>query len=266
MTNPTAWEQLSAVCRASPPQTVLVLGSGLGAVAQRLQPLVIVPFADIPGLPSVSVGGHAGVLMLGEWVGRRVLLFAGRLHYYEGHPWEVVVRPIQLAATLGVRQAVLTNAAGGIADHLEPGCLMAIRDHLQWTHPHWWRRPGPGGLSGSRPSPYSAQLRTALHQAATAAGVELHEGIYAAVTGPAYETPAEVRALRAWSADAVGMSTAREIQAGVEAGLECAAISCITNRAAGLSSEPLSHEDVLSVASRQAERLATLLERFLRSG
>jgi purine-nucleoside phosphorylase len=108
-------------------------------------------------------------------------------------------------------------------------------------------------------------LRTALHEAAIAAEVELHEGIYAAVTGPAYETPAEVRALRAWGADAVGMSTAREIQAGVEAGLECAAISCITNRAAGLSSEPLNHEDVLSMASQQAERVAALLEMFLRS-
>lgn len=265
MANPTAWEQLSAVCRVSPPRTVLVLGSGLGSLTQRLQPIVTVPFADVPGLPPASVGGHAGVLMLGEWISRRVLLFAGRLHYYEGHPWQVVVRPIQLAAALGAREAILTNAAGGIADRLAPGCLMAIRDHLEWTHPYWWRRPGPGGLGGSRPSPYSLRLRTALHEAATAAGVELHEGTYAAVTGPAYETPAEVRALRAWGADAVGMSTAREIQACVEAGLECAAISCITNRAAGLSSEPLNHEEVLRVASRQAERLAALLEMFMRT-
>ena len=265
MTIPTAWEQLSGRCRACPPRTVLVLGSGLGAIAKRLHLLVTVPFADIPGLPSASVGGHAGVLVLGEWIGRRVLLFAGRLHYYEGHSWEVVVRPVQLAAALGAREAILTNAAGGIADQLGPGSLMAIRDHLEWTHPYWWRRPGSGGLGGSRPSPYSLRLRTALHEAASAAGVELHEGIYAAVTGPAYETPAEIRALRAWSADAVGMSTAREIQAGVEAGLECAAISCITNRAAGLSSAPLNHEDVLNVASRQAERVAALLEMFLRS-
>ena len=265
MTHTTAWEQLTALCRASPPRTVLVLGSGLGTIAQRLQLLASVRFADIPGLPSVSVGGHAGVLMLGEWVGRRLLVFAGRLHYYEGHPWEIVVRPIQLAAALGVREAILTNAAGGIADQLGPGCLMAIRDHLEWTYPYWWRRPGPGGLGGPRPSPYSARLRTALHEAAASAGVQLHEGIYAAVTGPAYETPAEVRALRAWGADAVGMSTAREIQAGVEAGLECAAISCITNRAAGLSPELLNHEDVLKVASRQTERVAALLEMFLRS-
>jgi purine-nucleoside phosphorylase len=224
-----------------------------------------VSFADIPGLPSASVGGHAGILMLGDWVGRRVLLFAGRLHYYEGHPWEGVVRPIQLAAALGAREAVLTNAAGGIADQLTPGCLMAIRDHLDCTRPDWWRVPGAGSLGGPRPSPYSVGLRTALHEAAKAARVQLHEGIYAAVTGPAYETPAEVRALRAWGADAVGMSTAREIQAGVEAGLECAAISCITNCAAGLSSELLSHEDVLGVASRQTERVAALLEMFLRT-
>jgi purine-nucleoside phosphorylase len=260
-----SWAELTAACRETPPQTVVVLGSGLGPLAQRVQSSVTVPFAHIPGLPAASVVGHAGALTLGAWAGRRVLLFAGRLHYYEGHPWEVVVRPIQLAAELGARTAILTNAAGGIADPLAPGSLMAIRDHLEWTRPYWWRHPGPAGLGSSCPSPYSPRMLAALHEAAVAVGVELHQGIYAAVTGPAYETPAEIRALRIWGGDAVGMSTAREIQAGFEAGLECAAISCITNRAAGLSAEPLNHEDVLSVASRQAERMAALLEMFFRS-
>jgi purine-nucleoside phosphorylase len=264
MNHTVSWTELTAACRESAPQAVVVLGSGLGPLAECVRPSMTVPFAHIPGLPAASIVGHAGSLLLGGWAGRRVLVFAGRLHYYEGHSWEVVVRPIQLAAQLGVRTAILTNAAGGIADPLVPGSLMAIRDHLEWTRPYWWRQPGPGGLGAPRPSPYSPRLLAALRETAVAAGVELHQGIYAAVTGPAYETPAEIRALRAWGADAVGMSTAREVQAGVEAGLECAAISCITNRAAGLTAAPLNHEDVLSVASRQAERMAALLEKFFR--
>jgi purine-nucleoside phosphorylase len=257
---------LAAACRATPPRTVLVLGSGMGDVARRVQRPLEVPFAEVPGLPAASVAGHAGRLILGEWAGRRVLVFDGRLHRYEGHPWEVVVRPIQVAAGLGVRQALLTNAVGGIADHLGPGSLMAVRDHFEWTRPYWWRHPGPAGLGQRRPSPYSARLLAALNRAAAAAGAELAQGVYAVVTGPCYETPAEVRALRAWGADVVGMSTAREIQAGSEAGLACAAVSCITNRAAGLSAEPLCHEDVLATARRQADTLAALLEAFLRQG
>jgi purine-nucleoside phosphorylase len=254
---------LAESCRRLPPRVALVLGSGMGTVARHLENALAVPFAEIPGLPASSVAGHAGSLTLGDWAGRRVLIFEGRLHYYEGHPWEVVVRPIQTAAALGALLVVLTNAAGGIADSLPPGSLMLIRDHIEWTRPYCWRHPGPGGLGPTRPSPYSASLRAGLVRAAASAGFELPEGIYAAVTGPAYETPAEIRALRVCGADAVGMSTAREVQAGADAGLECAAVSCITNRAAGLSAEPLNHEEVLAMASAQSERVALLLERFL---
>jgi purine-nucleoside phosphorylase len=254
---------LAESCQRRPPRAAIVLGSGLGSVAQRLEKALTVPFTEVPGLPTSSVVGHAGRLALGDWYGRRVLVFEGRLHHYEGHPWEVVVRPIRTAAALGAPLAILTNAAGGIAENLSPGSLMLIRDHIEWTRPYCWHQPGPGGLGPARPSPYSAPLRTALVRAAAAAGIELSEGIYAAVTGPSYETPAEIRALRACGADAVGMSTAREVQAGTEAGLECAAISCITNRAAGLSAEPLHHEEVLAMAAAQSDRLAQLLERFL---
>jgi purine-nucleoside phosphorylase len=250
---------LAESCRQSPPHVAFVLGSGMGHVANRLQNTYSVPFAEIPGLPAASVHGHKGCLTLGDWAGRRVLLFEGRLHHYEGHPWEVVVRPLQTAAALGVRVAVLTNAAGGIADALGPGSLMALRDHLEWTRPYFWRHPGPG----ARSSPYSPRLLQLLAQTAKAQNCELHEGIYTAVTGPCYETPAEIRAMKAWGGDAVGMSTAREIQAGYDAGLECAAISLITNRAAGLSAEPLNHEEVLAIAAEQSTRLADLLQRFL---
>jgi purine-nucleoside phosphorylase len=140
---------------------------------------------------------------------------------------------------------------------------MAIRDHLEWTRPYCWREPGPGGLGPARPSPYAARLLEVLQLVAAKKGGDLHQGIYGAVTGPCYETPAEIRALRAWGADAVGMSTAREVQAGADLGLECAAVSCITNRAAGLNSGPLNHKEVLQTAAAQSERLAEMLEGFL---
>jgi purine-nucleoside phosphorylase len=260
---PSSFAVLAAACRETPPEVVFVLGSGMGPVIGRVRRTLSVSFGEVPGLPAASVSGHAGCLTLGEWAGRRVLIFEGRLHYYEGHSWDVVVRPIQTAAALGVQYAVLTNAAGGISDALGPGSLMAITDHIEVTRPSFWRLPGPGGLGSARPSPYSPRLRERLAQAAAETGIELHQGIYAAVTGPCYETPAEIRALRTWGADAVGMSTAREIQAGANAGLECAAVSCITNRAAGLSATPLNHEEVLATAAAQSTRLAVLLEHFL---
>jgi purine-nucleoside phosphorylase len=253
---PQRFAALAETCRRQPPHVAVVLGSGMGHVAARLRNCQSVPFAEIPGLPAASVQGHAGCLTLGDWAGRRVLLFEGRLHYYEGHPWEVVVRPMQTAASLGVRIAVLTNAAGGIAEPLGPGSLMAIRDHIEWTRPFFWRQP-------PRPSPYSERLLQILARVAQSRRCPLHQGVYTAVTGPCYETPAEIRAMQAWGGDAVGMSTAREIQAAYDAGLECMAISLITNRAAGLSGETLNHEEVLATAAAQSTRLADLLESFL---
>ena len=255
--------ELADSCRLAPPRIVLVLGSGMGDVARQLHNVVHVPFAEIPGLPVTSVHGHRGCLTLGDWSGRRVLLFEGRLHYYEGHSWELVTRPIRLAAELGAKVAVLTNAAGGIRDDLEPGGLMALHDHIEWTYPSCWRRPGPGGLGGTRPSPYSPRLLDCLDRAASAMGLTLPRGVYAQLTGPCYETPAEIRALKKWGADAVGMSTAREVQAGVEAGLECAAVSLITNKAAGLAVGVLSHEEVLATGASGAGRVGELLTRLL---
>jgi purine-nucleoside phosphorylase len=246
------------------PDVALVLGSGMGDLAQRCRPVHRLPFLAVPGMAATSVIGHNGCLTLGDWAGKRVLLFEGRLHYYEGHPWRSVNQPVHTAHFLGARVLLLTNAAGGIHDALAPGSLMAIRDHIEWTRPTSWRHPGPGSLGAARPSPYSARLLELLGQAAKEQRLELMTGIYAAVTGPCYETPSEIRALKNWGADAVGMSTAREIQAGYELGVECAAVSCITNRAAGLSSGPINHDEVLATAAAQAERLAGLLEGFLR--
>ncbi len=250
--------------RAARPEAALVLGSGLGPVARRLRTRCAVPFAEVPGLPAAGVAGHQGRLTLGDWAGRRVLVFEGRVHFYEGHPWQAVTAPVRAAALLGAGALLLTNAAGGIRDDLAPGSLLAIRDHVEWTEPYCWRRPGPGALGPPRPSPYSPRLLGLLEEAGAATGTALPHGVYAMVTAPCYETPAEIRALRAWGADAVGMSTAREAQAAYEAGLECAAVSCITNRAAGLSAGPLNHEEVLATTAAQSERLADLLEEFLR--
>jgi purine-nucleoside phosphorylase len=245
------------------PEVGLVLGSGMSDVAGGLQSIASAAFAEIPGLGGASVSGHRGRLTLGRWASKAVLIFEGRLHYYEGRPWDAVVRPMHLARDLGVRKLLLTNAAGGIRSSLTPGSFLALRDHVEWTRPRSWLSPGPGALGPQRPSPYSASLRQTLIQAGQDLGLVIPEGIYASVTGPSYETPAEIRALQIWGADAVGMSTAREVQTAFDLGLECAGLSCITNQAAGLSGQPLSHEEVLTTARMQSQRLARLVERFV---
>lgn len=248
---------LAEEAQRAPPTAALVLGTGLGQLVQRINVHARTSFADIPGLATTSVVGHRGFMTLGDWAGRRVLLFEGRLHYYEGHPWSDVVRPVVLAHALGARVLLLTNAAGGIHDALGPGSLMAIRDHMEWNRPSCWRDARPG----EQPSPYDAGLLDVLNGAG---GPALHRGIYAALTGPCYETPAEIRALKAWGADAVGMSTAREAQQGYELGMKVAAVSCVTNKAAGLGAKSLNHEEVLTTAKAAAGRLTDLIEHFLR--
>jgi purine-nucleoside phosphorylase len=247
------------------PCVAIVLGSGLGGIARRLSEPRSVPFVEVPGLAAASALGHSGRLAVGKWAGLSVLVFQGRLHYYEGHTWPSVVFPVHVAAALGVRVLLLTNAAGGIHESLAPGSFMAVRDHIEWTRPYCWRQPGPGGLGSMRSSPYTAGLLSALQKAARAVGIGLQQGVYAAVTGPNYETPAEIRALRTWGADAVGMSTTREAEVAAALGLECAAVSCITNRAAGLGDGRIHPYDVLTTAGSRCEALSDLIEAFLRS-
>jgi purine-nucleoside phosphorylase len=229
----------------------------MGAAARRLLRPRTVRFGDVPGMPEASVQGHAGRVTLGEWAGRPVLVFEGRLHFYEGHPWGSVTLPVHVADRLGARLLVLTNAAGGIHEALVPGSFLVVRRHIDWTGPFGWHRPPS--------APYSPRLAALLADGARTRGAAWYEGTYATVTGPSYETPAEIRALRSCGADAVGMSTAREAEASAELGLEVAALSCITNRAAGLGAGPLSHDEVLAGAALQGERLAELLEWFLRA-
>ncbi len=256
---------LTEAARASPPRVALVLGSGLGQLARKVAGKFTTPFDDIPGLAAPSVAHHRGMVTLGDWMGKQVLVFEGRLHYYEGHAWERVEMLPRIAAQLGARTLILTNAAGGIHPSLRPGSLMAIRDHIEWNRPYCWRFPGPGALGTERPPPYSSALLRLLVATAVGLGMPLHQGVYAAVTGPSYETPAEIRALRTWGADAVGMSTTREALKAQALGLDCAAISCITNVAAGLSDAPITHEEVGVNAAAAAERFTRLLEGFVRA-
>jgi purine-nucleoside phosphorylase len=233
-----------------------MLGSGLGALAKRIVPAERRSYRDVPGLEAPTVAGHEGTLTIGAWAGQQVMVFEGRLHFYEGYSWTTVLMPVRIARQRGARILLTTNAAGGIRPDLEPGRLMIVTDHVDWTGPRT-------GHQARQPGPHSPRLVSLLQQAGRKIGLDLPTGTYAQVTGPCYETPAEIRALRSIAVDAVGMSTAREIEAGAEIGLECAALSCITNRAAGLGGGPLRHEEVLAVAALQHERLACVLEAFL---
>ena len=214
----------------------LALGSGISAVVRRLTNTKSLPFVEVPGLSAPSVAGHPGSLTLGDWAGLRVLVFEGRLHHYEGHSWRNIVTPVQTAAFLGARVLLLTNAAGGIHDALTPGRLMAVRDHIEWTRPFCCRLPGPGGIGFDRPSPYSPRLLKLLSQASLRRRSGIAPGHLRRRHRPLLRNPRRnPRPCKPGGADAVGMSTAREIQSGFDAGLECAGRpSCITNRAAGL--------------------------------
>jgi purine-nucleoside phosphorylase len=250
---------LAAEARTRRPRLALILGSGLGSLADGLANTIEVSFGAIPGLETPTVSGHRGSLMLGEWAGQVVLVFAGRLHAYEGQPWQRVVQPVRIASELGCECLLVTNAAGGIRGDLNAGDLVAIVNHIEWTRPDCWNR-----RASPKSAPYAPRLIAQLRHAAKQLGRSLPTGVYAQVTGPSYETPAEIRALRAWGADVVGMSTAREVKTGFDLGLECAAISLVTNKAAGLGNGPVNHDEVLATAANARLALTSLLEMFLR--
>jgi len=261
MVSPSTFSQFVQLVRQQRPRVAIILGSGLGSLAEAWGVRTQVPYGIIPDLEAPTAAGHAGTLQLAEWSGRPVLVFAGRLHYYEGQPWRRVVEPVHVARRLGVEVLLVTNASGGIRADLGPGSLLAIEGHFDWTRPLETLRAAQGVPAPRRP--YSPRLLGVLQQAAQEIGLSLPRGIYAQVTGPCYETPAEIRALRTVGADAVGMSTVREIEAAHEVGLECAAISCVANRAAGLAAGPITHAEVLANIAAQRERLGRLFQAFL---
>lgn len=239
-------------------RVALILGSGLGPVAERLADPVRIPFAALPHLAGSGVAGHAGAFVAGTLGGVRLLVQAGRVHLYEGHDVFTVTRSVRACAALGIRTLVVTNAAGGLHAAWPPGTLMRITDHLNLQ--------GRGALERpvrARQSPYDPALGAALAGAARAAGLRLETGVYAGLLGPTYESPAEVRMLRWMGADAVGMSTVQEASVGAALGLAVAGLSCVTNPAAGVGAEPLSHDEVVRVGAAAAEALFALVARAL---
>jgi purine-nucleoside phosphorylase len=258
----TAFAAFDRLAQGISPKAAIVLGSGLGGVAEAFHESGSISFADIPGLFSTTVSGHRGRLAVGLWNGVPTLLFRGRLHFYEGFSLQAVTEPVRVAAIYGIKVLVFTNASGGINPALKPGHLMAIRRHIKLIGNGAWRTISANSEQNAR-YPYSQQLIEVMRSREASAGRELLTGVYATITGPSYETPAEIRALAACGADVVGMSTALEAEAAASKGLEVAAISCVTNAAAGLSAEQLNHADVLEKAKLGVERMGTIIGHIL---
>ena len=254
------------LCASNPlrPRLAIVLGSAFGQVAEEVGDSAAVAFADVPGCAASGVEGHAGQFVIGRLGGVDVLLQAGRLHYYEGHSMDQVTFPIRVMAAFGVEQVLLTNAAGGIATGLAVGDFMRITDHINLMGANPLRGETPVGLPGfvDMSAAYSESLGQALGQAAADCGIELKSGVFAAVSGPSYETPAEIRAFAKLGADAIAMSTVPEAIVARQLGLEVAGLSCITNAAAGLGTSAISHDEVLEQAVSLSNKATKLLTRF----
>jgi purine-nucleoside phosphorylase len=261
MTNDSQTSSIGALANAlsqhglADVRLALVLGSGLGGLADRLQNARAIESAEIDEMPRSAVAGHAGRLIVGEIGGERVLVQQGRVHLYEGHSAHEATRFVRALARMGCQLIVLTNAAGGLRRDWPVGSLMRVTDHinLQGATPLGTSERGAA-------TPYDETVGAALSRGAKDAGVPLYGGVYVGLRGPSYETPAEIRDLRRMGASAVGMSTVAEALAAYAAGMRVAAVSCITNHAAGIADRPLSHADVLEVGSRAAEKLGDVLE------
>jgi purine-nucleoside phosphorylase len=248
------------------PRVGIVLGSGLGGLADELDDATAIPFAELPGWPAATAPGHVGRLLLGRLGRTPVVMLQGRFHLYEGNDPGLVVEPVLLFGRLGAKTVVLTNAAGGVDPSYGPGTLMVIADHLNLTGRTPLLGPNADAVGPRFPdltNAWSPTLRDALHAAGRAEGVDLVEGVYAGLLGPQYETPSEVRMLRTLGADAVGMSTVLECIAARWAGLEVCGVSLVTNAGAGYSGEPLTHAEVLAAGEEAGPRLARVIRRLV---
>ncbi len=263
-------EECAAAVRArapgAAPKVGLILGSGLGSFADSLADRVSVPYSDLPHFPVSSVPGHAGRLVVGRIGTEPVVVMQGRVHFYEGYTPAQVAFPARVLCALGIRSLVVTNAAGAINLAYRPGDLMAITDHVNLSG--WNALVGPnddrlGPRFPDMSHAYDLALTAQLFEAGKRAGVDLKRGVYAILSGPSYETPAEIRALRTLGADAVGMSTVPEVVAAAHMGVKVAGVSCLTNLAAGIGSKPLSHEEVSETANRVRDLFCRLLADFI---
>ncbi len=261
-----AAEKLKQALGTRKPKVAIILGSGLGDLAERIIDPVYLPYADIPDFPQSTVSGHSGRFVIGALAGVDVICMQGRLHSYEGFAYSDLALPVRAMRDAGVETLFISNAAGSFHADMPPGSLMAISDHVNWSGFNPLIGPNDDSV-GPRfidmKNAYDRDLRADLHAVARAEGIELHEGVYFWYTGPNFETPAEIRAFKMLGADAVGMSTVPECIAAVHCGMKVVAVSAITNLAAGLSDETLSHEHTLAQSATISERFCQLVERFV---
>ena len=266
---PARLAALEAAVRARTPlvpEVGIVLGSGLGGLADDLEDPVAIPFAELPGWPAATAPGHVGRLLLGRLGGRPVVMLQGRFHLYEGNDPGLVIQPVLLFHRLGARVVVLTNAAGGLDPSFGPGTLMVMTDHMNLTGRSPLLGPNADELGPRFPDltdAWSPRLRRQLFAAAATEGIDLAEGVYVGLTGPNYETPTEVRVLAALGGHAVGMSTVLECIAARWVGLEVCGVSLVTNAGAGYTGAPLTHEEVLEAGLTAGPRLARVIARFV---
>lgn len=252
----------------SKPSIGMILGSGLGVMADEVQDAVVIPYGEIPHFPVSTVEGHSGELVVGELEGKTVLVMKGRFHYYEGYSMKEVVFPVYVMERLGIDTLLVTNAAGGMNRSFRAGDLMLIKDHINNT--------GSNPLIGSNiaelgprfpdmSQAYNRELRAIVAEQASVLGITLQQGVYVGISGPAYCTPAELMMMAGWGADAVGMSTVSEVTAANYCGMRVAGITCITDMAIGDELEPLTHEQVVRVAEETRPKFIALVRASVRS-
>lgn len=249
------------------PEIAIILGSGLGDFAEKINGIKI-NFSDIPGFAASSVTGHAGKLVIGELYGKQILAMQGRFHFYEGHSLEKVVYPIRIMKLLGIKKLIVTNAAGGVNTDYKPGDLMIINDHINFigTNPLIGKNYDEfGARFPDMSKAYNPELIKLANKCGKELGIKLQNGVYAALTGPSYETPAEIRMLRLLGADAVGMSTVPEVITANHAGMEVLGISCITNMACGILDQPLNHEEVIETSNMAKESFINLISEITKA-
>ncbi len=254
--------RVPAFFRGDGPDAAVVLGSGMGHFARGLSHAASLPYSRIPGFADATVPGHAGRLVLGRMGGKKVAVMEGRLHFYEGLPFERVTFPCRALKQLGAKVLVLTSAVGAVSSRLSVGDMVLVRDHINFMGANPLRgfpAAGAGPRFPDMTRAYSPSLRALARRAARSWGLTLKEGVYCAVSGPSYETPAEIRMMKSWGVDVVGMSVVPETLAAVQEGMEVLAVAYVANKAAGLSGRPLAHEDVLARAQKAGARLSALL-------
>lgn len=249
------------------PEIGLILGSGLGAIADQIENAEFYPYDEIPNFPVSTVQGHAGRLVIGELEGKKVIAMQGRFHYYEGYHMNEVTFPVRVMKLLGIKKLIVTNAAGAVNTEYTPGDLMLIKDHLNLS--------GDNPLIGKNlesfgtrfpdmSDPYNKELRAKAKEIASKVNIKLQEGVYACMSGPTYETPAEVRMVRILGGDAVGMSTAPEVIVANHSGIKVIGISCMTNMAAGILDQPLNHQEVMETSEIAREKFIKLMKNIIK--